>query len=537
MKLLIGNTGLIGTTLKDSVRFDLEYNSKNLHEITQTYINPDDNTLYLSCLSATKWVINQNPSSDFDNIMNIIKTLEQREYKNIILYSTIDVYSNSPKESNEDHQPSINSFNYGNNRYLFEILVKDRLKYDNLLIIRLPALFGQHIKKNIVYDLINKNQIDQINYNSKFQWYNLDNLSSDTDKHLKTLIKSENSFSLINIFPEPIETSEILKIFNVEKSKVNTQSDPVEYNFKTKTTKTGYTHTKEETLVALKNFTYSIYNRSKLKIAVCLFGEERDLLNRLDHWKVFNSKFNLDFFVALYSHNDIYETLKILKNNLPIKSSFVEENNLDKFNQLKFKAKDPIYIYGTDTKALFNRITSQLSIRQKAISLVNLDDYDMILLCRTDVSNFNISDEDIYNCAINKDLIIVNSGNHTHPGGGGGCQKCTVKLKCNEKFHANDICDLWCIGSTEAMKPWTEVYDNVLELYNDIQQTSKNLKELKHLSITPDIENNETIINFSLDQLNLIENDIHCYYPEKIIRSAFKHLKIIDASHTTKIWE
>jgi hypothetical protein len=161
----------------------------------------------------------------------------------------------------------------------------------------------------------------------------------------------------------------------------------------------------------------------------------------------------------------------------------------------------------------------------------------MILLCRTDVSNFNISDEDIYNCAINKDLIIVNSGNHTHPGGGGGCTKCTVKLKCNEKFHANDICDLWCIGSTEAMKPWTEVYDNVLELYNDIQQTSKNLKELKHLSISPDIENNETIINFSLDQLNLIENDIHCYYPEKIIRSAFKHLKIIDASHTTKIWE
>jgi hypothetical protein len=100
MKLLIGNTGLIGTTLKDSVRFDLEYNSKNIHEITQTYINPDDNTLYLSCLSATKWVINQNPSSDFDNIMNIIKTLEQREYKNIILYSTIDVYNNSPKESN-----------------------------------------------------------------------------------------------------------------------------------------------------------------------------------------------------------------------------------------------------------------------------------------------------------------------------------------------------------------------------------------------------------------------------------------------------
>jgi hypothetical protein len=537
MKLLIGNTGLIGTTLKDSIRFDLEFNSKNLNEITQTHINPDDNTLYLSCLPATKWIINQNPSSDFDNITNIIKILEQREYKNIVLYSTIDVYNSAPQKSNEDFKPTLDSFNYGSNRHLFEVLVKDRLKYDNLLIIRLPSLFGQHIKKNIIYDLINNNQIDQINYNSKFQWYNLDNLSLDTDKYLKALIDSENSVSLINIFPEPIETSEILKIFKVEKSKVNTQSPYIEYDFTTKFTKTGYTHTKEETLIALKNFTYSIYNRSKLKIAVCLFGEERDLLNRLDHWKIFNSKFNLNFFVALYSHDNIYETLKILKNNLPVKSSFVEENNLEKFNQLKYKAKDPIYIYGTDPKALFSRISSQLSIRQKAISLVNLDDYDMILLCRTDASNFNISDEDIYNCAINKDLIIVNSGTHSHPGGGGGCQKCTTKIKCDYEFHANDICDYWCMGSVEAMKPWSEIYNNSLNLYNDIQKTSIDLNKLENVKYEENIENNEITFYVLNSKLNLIENDIHCYYPEKIIRSAFKHLKIVDASHTTKIWE
>lgn len=536
MKLLIGNTGLIGTTLKDSIKFDLEYNSKNIHELPHPYIS-EDNTLYLSCLPATKWLINQKPNEDFDNIINIIKVLEQRQYKNIVLYSTIDVYNSAPKESDEDYNPIIKSFNYGNNRYLFELLVKERLKYDNLLILRLPALFGQHIKKNIVYDLINKNQVDKINYNSKFQWYDLNNLNSDTNKYLQQVIDSSEKTLTINIFPEPVETSEILKIFNINKSEVDTSAPPSEYNFKTKFTKSGYTHTKEETLESLKNFTYSIYNRSKLKIAVCLFGEERDLINRIDHWKTFNSKFNLDFFVALYSNDHIYETLKTLKDNLPIKSSFVADNNLEKFDKLKSEAKTPIYIYGTDKKALFSRITSQLFIRQKSVSLVNFEDYDMILLCRTDVSNFNISDEDIYNCAINKDLIIVNSGTHPHPGGGGGCQKCTIKLKCDHEFHANDICDLWCMGSVEAMKPWIKIYDDCLELYNNIQQTSKKLEEMHGVNINHRPENNEVVFNFGLNQLHLIENDVHCYYPEKIIRSAFKHLKIVDASHTTKIWE
>ena len=32
MKILIGNTGLVGTTLKETIKFDYEFNSKNLNE-------------------------------------------------------------------------------------------------------------------------------------------------------------------------------------------------------------------------------------------------------------------------------------------------------------------------------------------------------------------------------------------------------------------------------------------------------------------------------------------------------------------------
>jgi hypothetical protein len=44
----------------------------------------------------------------------------------------------------------------------------------------LPALFGKHIKKNIIYDLLNENEIHNINYNSLYQWYNLSGIVTQT---------------------------------------------------------------------------------------------------------------------------------------------------------------------------------------------------------------------------------------------------------------------------------------------------------------------------------------------------------------------
>ena len=68
MKILIGNTGLIGTTLKKSISFDFEFNSKNISE----YNVPDDCDLYLSCLPATKWLVNKDPYTDLKNAQAII---------------------------------------------------------------------------------------------------------------------------------------------------------------------------------------------------------------------------------------------------------------------------------------------------------------------------------------------------------------------------------------------------------------------------------------------------------------------------------
>jgi hypothetical protein len=243
MKILIGNTGLVGQTLKEKINFDYEYNSKNI----DSYNPIDGCDLYLSCLPATKWMVNQNLQKDLDNIINILKIIQKKEYNNIYLISTIDVYNDSPLMVDESFEPTFKSFNYGSNRFLFEKLVKQFVKYNKLKIYRLPALFNNKIKKNILFDLINNNNIEKINSNSFYQWYNLDNLYNFIEE------SKNNDKELYNLFTEPINTKDILELFPENKDKV-IQSDYVIYNWKTNQIHTGYIQSKDKVLEEIKIF-------------------------------------------------------------------------------------------------------------------------------------------------------------------------------------------------------------------------------------------------------------------------------------------
>ena len=120
-KILIGSTGLVGTTLKESINFDYEFNSKNINTfINYDYVNAE---LYLSCLPATKWLVNKDITSDLKNIYKLIDIISKKTYSKIIIISTIDVYVDSPQKSDESYSPNIKSLSYGTNRYLFELLI------------------------------------------------------------------------------------------------------------------------------------------------------------------------------------------------------------------------------------------------------------------------------------------------------------------------------------------------------------------------------------------------------------------------------
>jgi hypothetical protein len=248
MKILIGDTGLIGTTLKEKINFDFKFNSKNISTFKDYTF--DQATLYLSCLPAAKWMVNKNLKEDILNINKIIETISTKEYKKVILLSTVDVYNDSPLLSDETHPINIKNLSYGSNRYFFELLIRNFVMTDDLKIFRLPALFNKHIKKNILYDLLNNNNINQINKNSYFQWYNLDNLYTDIEKFSNDYPNE----TLFNLFTEPIHTEEIINLFPQYKNQVISSNNKIEYNYKTKNTITGYIKNKTEVLNEIKIF-------------------------------------------------------------------------------------------------------------------------------------------------------------------------------------------------------------------------------------------------------------------------------------------
>lgn len=189
MRALIGHTGFVGSNLKEQVLFDRFYNSKNIEDIG----GEEFDTIVCAGVSSVKWRANKQPIEDFRQIERLISNLEKAKFRRLVLVSTIAVYDN----------PADNP--YGQNRLYLETYLKNR--FDNIYIVRLPSLFGKHLRKNAIYDLLNGDTRFLPHRNSKLQYYCLDDLWKDISKMI------ENDIRILNISTEPVVFSEILKIF------------------------------------------------------------------------------------------------------------------------------------------------------------------------------------------------------------------------------------------------------------------------------------------------------------------------------------
>lgn len=244
MNILVGNTGFVGKNLKEKINFDYQFNSSNIEKLLEC---PSECDIYLSCLPATKWKVNQNLYQDIQTINQLINIIKGNKYNNVYLISTIDVYSDSPLEVDEDYKPNFSSLNYGSNRLFFEYYLKEVIDCKNFYVFRLPALFGKNLKKNIIFDLINNNQLEKINLNSYYQWYDLNDLAD----HIRQLSSFDGG--VFNLFTEPVYTQDLVKKFFSDKE-IGYFGDVINYNYKTKYHNTGYFYNSQESLIKIKNF-------------------------------------------------------------------------------------------------------------------------------------------------------------------------------------------------------------------------------------------------------------------------------------------
>lgn len=217
-KALIGYSGFVGSNILNQNKFKYVYNSSNIGEIE----NKTFDLIVCAGLPAEKWKANSEPQKDLDNVLKLIKTLSKVKTKKFVLISTIDVYPNIQmitedyKINKDDLQP------YGSNRLLLEEYIKRN--FASYTIIRLPGLFGNGLKKNFVYDLLNHNSSEFTHYKSQFQFYDLDNIWFDISVALKF------NLPIVNFATEPITAEELsYRCFNIKFDNI-TKNSPVVYD-------------------------------------------------------------------------------------------------------------------------------------------------------------------------------------------------------------------------------------------------------------------------------------------------------------------
>ena len=146
---LIGYTGFVGGNLSCQYDFKFRFNSKNINESSGL------NFSCLICAAApgSMYHANKYPERDYANIIALINNLKKLKTDRLVLISTIAVFEDFNGENDEVSEHYETKKPYGKHRRILEQFVEQN--FSKFLIVRLPSLFGDGLKKNLIFDLMN----------------------------------------------------------------------------------------------------------------------------------------------------------------------------------------------------------------------------------------------------------------------------------------------------------------------------------------------------------------------------------------------
>jgi dTDP-4-dehydrorhamnose reductase len=247
---LIGYSGFVGSTLLKQHHFNSLYRSTNIANI----VNNSFDTVVCAGAPAVKWLANKNPEQDKQSIDSLISQLSTIKCDNFILISTVDVFSDSSEAVESTPVDTSDLHPYGLHRYQLEEFVKAH--FPHYLIVRLPGLVGPGLKKNIIYDFLNDNNLDAIDNRGVFQFYPMVNLWSDIQ------VAIDNNCSIMHLTSEPMSVREIAQHgFNMECDN-QLANAPATYDFRTEFAhlydrSSVYQYSKKDVLLAIRSYAQS----------------------------------------------------------------------------------------------------------------------------------------------------------------------------------------------------------------------------------------------------------------------------------------
>ncbi|MBK9441217.1 MAG: NAD(P)-dependent oxidoreductase [Comamonadaceae bacterium] len=197
MNALIGYSGFVGGLLLKQAPFDALFRSTNIADIDGQSFD----TVVCAGAPAQKWIANRDPEVDRQKIDSLNSHLKTIRCKTFILISTVDVFKDSmgvdeltPVEESGLHP-------YGLHRRLLEKFVESH--FSNYLIVRLPGLVGPGLRKNVIFDFLNDNNLQAIESRGVFQFYPLVSLWYDIQTALNA------GLNLVHLTAEPISVADV----------------------------------------------------------------------------------------------------------------------------------------------------------------------------------------------------------------------------------------------------------------------------------------------------------------------------------------
>ncbi len=250
MNALIGDTGFVGTTLMKQTSFDALYRSTNVGEISGRSFD----TVVCAGAPAQKWIANREPEADRANIERLIACLETVSCRRFVLISTVDVFAHPVEvdESSPVFEDGLHA--YGLNRRLLETFVEGHVS--DHLVVRLPGLVGAGLRKNVVFDFLNDNNLQAVDSRGVYQFYPMANLWFDIRVALEAGLK------LVHLTAEPVAVSEISAAGFGRPFEQTLPGAPARYDLRTRHAplfggRGDYQYSRRETLQAVRAYAQS----------------------------------------------------------------------------------------------------------------------------------------------------------------------------------------------------------------------------------------------------------------------------------------
>ncbi len=244
---LIGYTGFVGGNLVRQAPFEGLYNSKNVDSIAgKTY-----DLVVCAGAPADRWKANRDPEADGKAIGKLTAALEQANAAQLVLLSTADVYP-SPVEVDEGSEiDSEHATPYGRHRFGLEVFLSARF---NTLVVRLPAPYGDGLKKSVLLDFLQDRNLETVHADSAYQFYGVDRLWADIQVALEARLR------LVNFATEPISVHELAKeVFGMAFDNRPPELNPVRSDIRSRFAgalggRDGYLQAKEQVLAGISAF-------------------------------------------------------------------------------------------------------------------------------------------------------------------------------------------------------------------------------------------------------------------------------------------